>query len=116
MCGIVGIFQASPLGHETRDLLLAMTQRLRHRGPDDGDVWISEESGIGLGHRRLSILDLSSAGHQPMHSASGRYVVTYNGEIYNFQSLRRELEAVGQRFEDISNLKSFLRLVPSWGW
>src|SRR5438132_13553176 len=96
MCGIVGIFQARPLGHETRDRLLAMTQRLRHRGPDDGDVWISEESGIGLGHRRLSILELSAAGHQPMDSASGRYVVTYTGARYNFQSLRRELEPVAQ--------------------
>ena len=115
MCGIVGIFQASPLGHETRDRLLAMTQRLRHRGPDDGDVWISEESGIGLGHRRLSILDLSAAGHQPMHSASGRYVVTYNGEIYNFQSLRRELEAVGQKFRGYSDTEVLLAAVTEWG-
>src|SRR5216117_375180 len=115
MCGIVGIFQASPLGHETRDLLLAMTQRLRHRGPDDGDVWISEESGIGLGHRRLSILDLSAAGHQPMHSASGRYVVTYNGELYNFQSLRRELEALGEKFRGHSDTEVLLTAVSQWG-
>jgi asparagine synthase (glutamine-hydrolysing) len=115
MCGIVGIFQASPLGHETRDLLLAMTQRLRHRGPDDSDVWISEGSGIGLGHRRLSILDLSAAGHQPMHSASGRYVVTYNGEIYNFQSLRRELEALGQKFRGHSDTEVLLAAVSQWG-
>src|SRR5438552_14150095 len=115
MCGIVGIFQACPLGHETRDRLLAMKQRLRHRGPDDGDVWISEESGIGLGHRRLSILDLSSAGHQPMHSASGRYVVTYNGEIYNFQSLRRELEAAGQKFRGYSDTEVLLAAVTEWG-
>ena len=115
MCGIVGIFQPSPLGHETRDLLLAMTQRLRHRGPDDDDVWISEESGIGLGHRRLSILDLSAAGHQPMHSASGRHVITYNGEIYNFQSLRRELEALGQKFRGHSDTEVLLAAVSEWG-
>ena len=115
MCGIVGIFQASPLGHETRDLLLAMTQRLRHRGPDDGDVWISEEWGIGLGNRRLSILDLSAAGHQPMHSASGRLVVTYNGEMYNFLSLRRELEALGQKFRGHSDTEVLLAAVSQWG-
>ena len=70
-----------------------MTDRLFHRGPDDGGAWIDESAGIALGHRRLSILDLSPQGHQPMASASGRYVIAFNGEIYNHGALRRELEA-----------------------
>jgi len=115
MCGIVGLLQTGPLVPETRDLLLTMTQRLRHRGPDEGDVWIHEEAGIGLGHRRLSILDLSPTGHQPMHSACGRYVVSYNGEIYNFHSLRQELEARGQKFRGRSDTEVLLAAVSQWG-
>ena len=92
-----------------------MTERLRHRGPDDGDVWLHEEAGIGLGHRRLSILDLSAAGHQPMHSACGRYVVIYNGEIYNFQTLRRQLEGLGQTFQGHSDTEVLLAAVSQWG-
>jgi asparagine synthase (glutamine-hydrolysing) len=115
MCGIVGILQPSPLPHATRETLLAMTERLRHRGPDDGDVWLHEEAGIGLGHRRLSIVDLSAAGHQPMHSACGRYVVTYNGEIYNFRSLREQLAGVGQKFRGHSDTEVLLAAVSQWG-
>ncbi len=92
-----------------------MTERLRHRGPDDSDVWLHEEAGIGLGHRRLSILDLSAAGHQPMHSACGRYVVTYNGEIYNFRSLRQQLEGLGQKFRGHSDTEVLLAAVSQWG-
>jgi asparagine synthase (glutamine-hydrolysing) len=72
-----------------------MTSALTHRGPDDEGIWIDEAAGIGLGHRRLSILDLSPAGHQPMHSPSGRFVITFNGEIYNHAKLRRELAQAG---------------------
>lgn len=92
-----------------------MTERLRHRGPDDSDIWLHEEAGIGLGHRRLSILDLSAAGHQPMHSACGRYVVTYNGEIYNFRSLRQQLEGLGQKFRGHSDTEVLLAAVSQWG-
>ena len=76
-----------------------MTRALTHRGPDDEGIWVDREAGIALGHRRLSIIDLSPAGHQPMLSGSGRYVLTYNGEIYNYEDLRRELAEAGHRPE-----------------
>ncbi|HSP31171.1 MAG TPA: asparagine synthetase B, partial [Halomonas sp.] len=69
-----------------------MADTLRHRGPDDGGIWVDGDAGVALGHRRLSILDLSPAGHQPMLSACQRYVLIFNGEIYNHQQLRTELE------------------------
>ncbi len=91
MCGIAGFLQSPPLGREAEPVLRAMTDRLHHRGPDDSGLWMDAQAGIALGHRRLSILDLSPAGHQPMASADGRYVIVFNGEIYNFEELRAEL-------------------------
>ena len=73
-----------------------MADAISHRGPDDGDVWIDSGAGVALAHRRLSILDLSPTGHQPMQSACARYVVVYNGEIYNWSELRGELESARQ--------------------
>jgi asparagine synthase (glutamine-hydrolysing) len=91
MCGIAGILGLSSC--VTLDpLLAAMADSLQHRGPDAGSTWVDAEAGIGLAHRRLSILDLSPQGAQPMISASGRFVISYNGEIYNHDSLRREIE------------------------
>ena len=72
-----------------------MAWTLEHRGPDDSGVWVDAEAGIGLSHRRLSILDLSAEGHQPMFSADGRLAIIFNGEIYNFAALRGELESLG---------------------
>ena len=69
-----------------------MTTTIQHRGPDDSGVWVDDSIGLGLGHRRLSILDLSSAGHQPMHSSNDQYVIVFNGEIYNHLELRAELD------------------------
>jgi asparagine synthase (glutamine-hydrolysing) len=115
MCGIVGILQPHPLGGDARGVLAAMTETLRHRGPDDGDVWLDERAGVGLGHRRLSILDLSPAGHQPMRSADGRYVIAFNGEIYNFQALRRDLLSCGRQFRGHSDTEVFLEAVSQWG-
>lgn len=93
MCGIAGYW--SPKRRATARLVAAMTDRIAYRGPDDSGAWLDAEAGLALGHRRLSIIDLSPAGHQPMISASGRYVLSYNGEIYNYRALRAELEAAG---------------------
>jgi asparagine synthase (glutamine-hydrolysing) len=115
MCGIVGILQPRPLDGDARGVLAVMAETLRHRGPDDGDVWLDAGAGVGLGHRRLSILDLSPAGHQPMQSADGRYVIAFNGEIYNFQSLRQDLSSRGSRFRGHSDTEVFLEAVSQWG-
>ena len=92
MCGISGYLNAAgaPTTYNPEALLSRMGQAIAHRGPDDTGVWY--EADVGLVQRRLSIIDLSAAGHQPMHSASGRYVIVFNGEIYNYMELRRELE------------------------
>src|SRR5919112_1946661 len=89
MCGIAGIISASRL--DERDVR-RLIDPIAHRGPDDEGVWLVPEAGVGLGRRRLAIIDLSPAGHQPMASADGRYVITYNAEIYNHSELRAELE------------------------
>ena len=92
-----------------------MATRLIHRGPDAGGVWVDDQAGVGLGHRRLSIIDLSMAGAQPMSSASERYVITYNGEIYNFQIVRRQLEADGYPFKGHSDTEVLLGAIERWG-
>ena len=86
MCGIAGLFCAS--GAPDAGLLRRMAGSILHRGPDDEGIWIDEDAGIGFGHRRLAIVDLSPQGHQPMASHDGRYVLSYNGEIYNHAELR----------------------------
>src|ERR1035437_10106581 len=116
MCGIAGFID---LRRQTpSEDLCAMAKRmadtLRHRGPDDGDVWANAAAGIALGHRRLSIIDLSPNGRQPMISASGRYVIVFNGEIYNFQELRRELEGT-EAFRGHSDTEVMLACVERWG-
>ena len=93
MCGIAGLLAADGIDPP---LLRRMSDVIAHRGPDDEGQWIDAEAGIGLGHRRLSIVDLSPLGHQPMHSADGRFVISYNGEIYNHAELRKELDAGGR--------------------
>ena len=92
MCGFIGFLGDSAGKNECAGFLRRMSDTLIHRGPDDGGYWLDYDQKIGLGHRRLSILDLSSAGHQPMVSASGRYVIAFNGEVYNHFDIRRELE------------------------
>ena len=92
-----------------------MNDALRHRGPDDEGVWTDHDTGVTLLHRRLSIIDLSAAGHQPMMSADGRYVITFNGEIYNFQELRPELEARGVRFLGHSDTEVMVEAFAAYG-
>ena len=113
MCGIVGI--ASQSEKVQPDLLEAMRDTMRHRGPDDTGVWLSSDGRIGLGHRRLAIIDLSPGGHQPMSDISGQFWITYNGEIYNYQELRRELEARGHRFRTASDTEVILESYQAWG-
>lgn len=114
MCGIAGLLRGS--GSHTEATLSAMLERLRHRGPDDSGMWI-DEAGFALGHTRLSIVDLSAAGHQPMLSASGRFVLTYNGEIYNFPALRQELEAGAHAptWRGHSDTEVLLAGIEAWG-
>jgi asparagine synthase (glutamine-hydrolysing) len=96
-----------------------MASTFVHRGPDDEGIWVDAEAGVGLGHRRLAIVDLSPAGHQPMLSADGRYVVTYNAEIYNHAELRQELEAQDAApsggWRGHSDTETFLECVSTWG-
>ncbi len=92
-----------------------MAATLSHRGPDASGVFVDPDAGLGFGHTRLSIVDLSPAGAQPMISASGRYVITYNGEIYNAAELRPELEALGHRFRGHSDTEVIVEAVAEWG-
>jgi asparagine synthase (glutamine-hydrolysing) len=92
-----------------------MAATLHHRGPDDAGTWVDPADGVALGHRRLSVLDLSPLGHQPMHSASGRYVIVFNGEIYNFRALRAELELAGHSFRGRSDTEVMLAAITEWG-
>lgn len=117
MCGVAGLFDRSASASETElvGICRAMANSLAHRGPDDAGVWTDARSGIALGHRRLSIVDLSPLGHQPMRSSSGRFSVTYNGEIFNFRELRALLEARGSRFRGTSDTEVLLECVEHWG-
>ena len=113
MCGIVGAIDKQ--GTDPTGALRAMMHPLVHRGPDDAGVECWPESGAGLGHQRLSILDLSAAGHQPMTTADGLVSIVYNGEIYNFQELRRQLAAAGHSFQSASDTEVVLRAYEHWG-
>ncbi|MCG2660374.1 MAG: asparagine synthase (glutamine-hydrolyzing) [Kiritimatiellae bacterium] len=113
MCGIVGICSNKPVAD--RALLARMRDTMLHRGPDDAGEWWSLDGRVGLAHRRLSIIDLSPAGHQPMTDPSGQYVIVLNGEIYNFQELRHELEIKGHSFRSKSDTEVLLTAYREWG-
>ena len=113
MCGIAGLWTRARIDDAT---VRAMTDEIAHRGPDDAGVWIDEGAGIGLGHRRLAIVDLSAAGRQPMVSHCGRYLLTFNGEIYNHAEIRRELEALGVgEWRGHSDTETLLEGIARWG-
>jgi asparagine synthase (glutamine-hydrolysing) len=118
MCGIAGFFQPGGLPAAGADTVVnGMSAVLSHRGPDDSGHWLDAAAGIALGHRRLSILDLSAAGHQPMVSASGRFVMIFNGEIYDHLQLRREIEqaAAAPPWRGHSDTEILLAGFEAWG-
>ena len=113
MCGIAGFWSTKTLPHDPVELLNRMANELAHRGPDDAGVFYESGAGAGLAFRRLSILDLSVAGHQPMTSASGRYTIVFNGEVYNHEELRAELGA--QAWRGRSDTEVMLAAIERWG-
>ena len=119
MCGVVGFWdKQSLIEGNPEDLVRKMSAKLSHRGPDDGSAWIDPDAGLALGHQRLAIQDLSPAGKQPMLSRSGRYVIAYNGEIYNARELKAELEkdsSVSQDWKGHSDTEVLLALIESRG-
>ena len=116
MCGFSGFWDlAGGPEPELAALARAMADTLAHRGPDDAGVFVDPAAGYATGHRRLTILDLSPAGHQPMATPDGRFVLSYNGEVYNHAELRRDLEAQGVRFRGTSDTETVLHALARWG-
>lgn len=114
MCGICGVASKDSRPEIEETLVRAMADSMLHRGPDDAGSWASNDRRVALGHRRLSIIDLSPAGHQPMGDAKGDLWVTFNGEIYNFLELRMELEQLGHRFSSQSDTEVLLAAYRQW--
>src|SRR5947209_144353 len=112
MCGLAGILHLDGAPASSR-LIEAMTDIMAHRGPDDEGFFV--DGPVALGHRRLSIIDLSAAGHQPMATPDGKHVLVYNGELYNFRELRAELEGLGWRFRSASDTEVMLYALVQWG-
>lgn len=116
MCGITGFWDSTGTdASECGNRVANMTVSLAHRGPDDMDTWVDPRVGVALGFRRLAIVDLSTAGRQPMQSASGRYVMVFNGEVYNFAAMRMALELEGIRFRGHSDTEVMLAGFEHWG-
>ena len=113
MCGIIGICSSSSI--ENRTWILSGRDAMQHRGPDDFGEWWSPDKTVGFGHRRLSIIDLSAAGHQPMEDSSGNLVIVFNGEIYNYRELRDELTGKGYSFQSHSDTEVLLIGFREWG-
>jgi asparagine synthase (glutamine-hydrolysing) len=116
MCGLAGVFaRRNWSADELRDIASRMTNAIKHRGPDDSGVWVDAAGEVMLGFRRLAIVDLSAQGHQPMRSTSGRFVLIFNGEVYNYRSLRRDLESEGCSFRGHSDTEIILAAFERWG-
>ena len=116
MCGIVGFWKFKSEDKDSlEDSIKQMTDKLTHRGPDDTGFYLDENQGIALGHRRLSILDLSLRGHQPMECPFGRYIIVYNGEVYNFNEIRKDIEKEGVKFKGNSDTEVILAAISKWG-
>jgi asparagine synthase (glutamine-hydrolysing) len=114
MCGFVG-FRSYKEFQALREFLPSAASSLRHRGPDDSGLFFDERSGVGLGHRRLSVIDLSEAGRQPMSSEDGTVHIVYNGEVYNFKEIRQVLEVDGNRFQSSTDTEVILMAYLKWG-
>jgi asparagine synthase (glutamine-hydrolysing) len=116
MCGITGLWGEPERDRATLRLRgSVMGAQMAHRGPDDTGEWVDAERGVALAFRRLAIVDLSPTGHQPMFSASERYVIIFNGEAYNYGAVRAELERLGHRFRGTSDTEVILEAVEEWG-
>ena len=116
MCGFTGFIDSLNPGQNYPEILKKMSKTLVHRGPDDQGIWYDETAGIGLAHQRLSILDLSNQGRQPMVSASKRFVIAYNGEIYNFDDIRYQLEKAHHcQWHGHSDTEVILEAIEAWG-
>jgi asparagine synthase (glutamine-hydrolysing) len=116
MCGWAVLWrQALDPSPELAAQVRGMADMLRHRGPDDSDVWVDDQAGLAFGFRRLAIVDLSPAGRQPMQSESRRYAIVFNGEVYNFNQLRHELEQLGHSFRGHSDTEVMLAAIEQWG-
>src|SRR4051812_12217915 len=118
MCGITGFLTRGQLDESSAmPRLRGMCDSLARRGPDDAGYWIDTQAGVALGHRRLAIVDLSEFGHQPMASACGRYVIVYNGEVYNAGALRQELDALSRspNWRGHSDTEVLLAAFTQWG-
>src|SRR3989337_1864962 len=113
MCGIVGLCSLNKRTDKT--VLTSMRDALTHRGPDDAGIYFDQECNVGLGHRRLSVLDLSSFGHQPMSNDNGSIWITYNGEVYNYREIREELIKKGYNFKSDSDTEVVIKAYEEWG-
>src|SRR5438105_4324052 len=111
MCGIAGVVAAS--GRVSEAAVLPLLDAQQHRGPDAWGLW--SDAWCALGHRRLAIIDLSDAGRQPLANEDGTVWITFNGEIYNFQALRRELEGLGHRFRTRTDTEAIVHAYEQWG-
>jgi asparagine synthase (glutamine-hydrolysing) len=117
MCGITGFLDLTRQlpNSELKATVTRMSDMIRHRGPDDSGAWVDEQCGVAFGFRRLAIIDLTPSGHQPMFSADERYVIVFNGEIYNYAALRQELIGLGHAFRGTSDTEVMLEAVCQWG-
>ncbi len=117
MCGFAGFLDPNLKLHPEQGIAICarMSKSLRHRGPDDEGVWNDSDAGYGVGHQRLSVIDLTDAGHQPMVSENGRFVIAYNGEVYNFREIKQELEVKGITFRGHSDTEVILEGCAAWG-
>ncbi len=117
MCGIAGFMltEGARTDQSPLEVLRRMGAALAHRGPDDADAWATPDGSVGLAHRRLSIVDLSAAGHQPMASHSGRFMLTFNGEIYNHLDLRAQLGSAAPAWRGHSDTETLLAGFDTWG-